>query len=268
MFDLENNSINVSRIALRFESFSRKLWTSNNIKLCLTHNGEGIWQISNKLYSVKKGDIVVLNNHRKRVFREVSLLDGIELITIDFNPQLLFNTPFVNLFYNDGIRVDCKLAGTPKIQKLFLEMESESKNRLSYYDLVLHAKLIELLSMLSRSNRAFDAYDLHTDSDMCNVLEFINENYTRDIKLEDASRLFHMSTTSFSKYFSRHFKMGFAQYIMHKRINYAIHLLGKTNKTVLNIALECGFNSSASFYKAFKKVTSKTPMQYRSNKML
>lgn len=57
--------------------------------------------------------------------------------------------------------------------------------------------------------------------------------------------------------------MGMTQYVMHKRINKAIHLLQTSPKNVLDIAYDCGFNTRASFYKAFKKITNKSPKDYR-----
>jgi len=40
-------------------------------------------------------------------------------------------------------------------------------------------------------------------------------------------------------------------------------LLSSGEDTVLDVALEVGFNSRSSFYSAFKKVTGQTPSAYR-----
>lgn len=262
MFDLENNRINMSRIQLTFDTFSKRFTVSQNIKVCLTLKGNGIWQISNRLYSVTKGDIVILNNRQQRVFREVSLLDGIELLTVNFDPRFILDTPFMGLVFRND-EYECMLTGSPAINRLFVELEREYNARLLHYEYVMNAKLVELLALLRRQNYAPNANEVHIDSDMYKVLEYINANYTRNISLKETAGYFGMSESGFSKYFSRCFKMGFAKYIIHKRINYAVHLVRETNKTVLEIALECGFNNAASFYKAFKNVTGKTPMDYK-----
>ena len=49
------------------------------------------------------------------------------------------------------------------------------------------------------------------------------------------------------------------------RVNDAIKALkNEPNKTILAIALDVGFNSNSAFYTAFKKVTGKSPSDYRS----
>ena len=52
-------------------------------------------------------------------------------------------------------------------------------------------------------------------------------------------------------------------YINIKRIEDSLTLLKSTNLTVLDIATKCGFNSTASFNKIFKKTTGITPKEYR-----
>ena len=48
-----------------------------------------------------------------------------------------------------------------------------------------------------------------------------------------------------------------------RRIDQAIKLLQETDRTVLEIACQCGFNNTANFNRAFKKVTGRVPSGYR-----
>ncbi len=55
----------------------------------------------------------------------------------------------------------------------------------------------------------------------------------------------------------------FYDYINGKRIDRAIFLLKeRSNYTIEAIAIDSGFNSRSAFYRAFKKVTGKTPVEY------
>lgn len=53
------------------------------------------------------------------------------------------------------------------------------------------------------------------------------------------------------------------EYVNKKRIEYAIELLGKTDKLVNAVSYECGIQDTNYFIKLFKKHTGMTPTQYR-----
>lgn len=55
----------------------------------------------------------------------------------------------------------------------------------------------------------------------------------------------------------------FRELCQEQRQNQALSLIASSNKTTTEIAQRCGFSDSASFHKAFKRWTGKTPAQYR-----
>ena len=266
--DLRGKSIQINRIKLNTQSFSRNWYISRNIKVCLVQKGEALWQIENRLVSVEAGDVVILNNHTKRVFRSISGEQGIVLIVAQFDPRLFLN-PFGGLFYG-GERSKEKLFSGESLPdreafyRLFEEMEKEARAGLPFYEHIVTAKLTEVLSLLMRHLQSGEKNCFVMHKEMDTVLQYIDEHYRQDITLGETAECIRMSETAFSRYFSRFMGVGFASYVMNKRIQTAIYLLRSSRKTVLEIALECGFNSAASFYKAFKKITGLTPGDYRS----
>ena len=52
-------------------------------------------------------------------------------------------------------------------------------------------------------------------------------------------------------------------YITVRRIDLARKLLSDSDRNILDIAMMCGFNNTANFNRAFKKVTGKTPKEIR-----
>lgn len=59
--------------------------------------------------------------------------------------------------------------------------------------------------------------------------------------------------------------MSFFDYVNRWRIEASKQRIALGKKSVLNIALDVGFNTSSSFYKAFKKETGKTPRGFRNS---
>ena len=77
------------------------------------------------------------------------------------------------------------------------------------------------------------------------------------------ARMAKMSKNSYLYWF-RHFNgISPYSYIQSMRILRAVELLKNTPDTVAHIAFECGFNSTVSFNKMFKKVMGCTPGEMR-----
>ena len=263
MFDLENKSIYVSKVKLSTYSFSRNVFVYPNIKLCLVNKGSAVWQIEDHLVEVKEGDVVILNNRMKRVFKDVSASTGIELLVIEFDPQLVMN-PFWGMLYRNDIEKNNVISGHKEMISLFQEIEAERQKKSPLYRLVIAAKLTEILVLMTRHFGLAEKSNVKIGSDIYHVLEYIDKHYQNNVSQREVADLINMSTSGFSRYFTKCMGIGFAEYIMQKRIQRAIHMLQDSDKTVLEIAFDCGFNNTASFYKAFKKITKLNPGDYRS----
>ncbi|WP_299225261.1 AraC family transcriptional regulator [uncultured Psychroserpens sp.] len=91
----------------------------------------------------------------------------------------------------------------------------------------------------------------------------IHENPT--LTLADVAEKLNTHTKTISSVINNGFEMNFNDFINHYRVEAVIEKLknGEQNtKTLLGIALECGFNSKATFNRAFKKNTSLSPKEY------
>jgi AraC-like DNA-binding protein len=94
-----------------------------------------------------------------------------------------------------------------------------------------------------------------------------NKAYLRsDLTLPDLAESLDCSINHVSQAINAGFGMSFFDYLNQYRIKEAMRLMSTDEEeasTVLRVALEVGFNSTSTFYVAFKKVTGKTPAQYR-----
>ena len=97
------------------------------------------------------------------------------------------------------------------------------------------------------------------------VLDYIDAHLEQDIKLADLATLLNMSQFHFSHLFKRAIGTSPYQYLLQQRIERAKKLLKDRDRSIMEIALMCGFNSHSHLSKQFRQATGMTPKAYRSN---
>ena len=95
------------------------------------------------------------------------------------------------------------------------------------------------------------------------AIAYINENYKREIPLNEISSVVNLSPSYFSKYFKSITRVSFSEYLANLRLENAINDMLDKNSTVSAAALENGFANVKSFITQCKKVYGLTPAQYK-----
>ena len=89
-----------------------------------------------------------------------------------------------------------------------------------------------------------------------NFINYVNENYNKDITLESAAKHFGYSKEYFSKKFKQTVDKNFLAFVNSVRIQKAIEMIENPNNklTVFEVCLACGFNNTSSLYRHLKKI--------------
>jgi len=88
-----------------------------------------------------------------------------------------------------------------------------------------------------------------------------------DLKLATMAEKLELPPHQLSKFINEKFNKSFTDYINGYRVNEFINRINHPDHkalTVYGIALEVGFNSKSAFNSAFKKITGKTPSEYKT----
>ncbi|EKO32287.1 DNA-binding helix-turn-helix protein [Leptospira santarosai str. MOR084] len=94
---------------------------------------------------------------------------------------------------------------------------------------------------------------------------FIDE----ELRLPDFAVDLGLTTHQASKYLNKYIKMSYVDFLNYHRINEVMDMIRtKSDYNLLNIALECGFNSASSFHRASIKFTGKSPRNLRKDILL
>jgi len=102
-----------------------------------------------------------------------------------------------------------------------------------------------------------------SDENMERITAYIKDNYREDLKLEDLADKFGFNYHYLSSYFSTHMKEGFSDYLNRYRIKQAAKLLKETGEPISSVGQTVGYSDHSYFCRVFKKITGKTPSEYR-----
>jgi two-component system response regulator YesN len=94
---------------------------------------------------------------------------------------------------------------------------------------------------------------------------YIDENYNKDISLDDVSRSIDISPYYFSKLFKDGTGVNFIEYLTNIRIERAKKLLLNSDMNIKNICLDTGYSDPNYFSRIFKRQVGVTPTDFRES---
>ncbi len=97
------------------------------------------------------------------------------------------------------------------------------------------------------------------------VLDYIDAHLGSEITLADLAVLVDISQFHFGRLFKQSLGLSPYQYLLQQRVERAKTLLKQTDKSIADIALECGFNSHSHMGRKFRQLTDMTPKAYRNS---
>ena len=103
-----------------------------------------------------------------------------------------------------------------------------------------------------------------TNKVVSDVVEYINENFDKNIHLLDIANKLSLSESRLSHLFKKETGISIHQFLMKKRLMHAKEFIRKGEHINIIYAL-VGFNDNTSFFRAFKKEYNITPKKYYLN---
>jgi AraC family transcriptional regulator, melibiose operon regulatory protein len=94
---------------------------------------------------------------------------------------------------------------------------------------------------------------------------FIVRHYTQPLRVADIADAVNLHPNYAMNLFRKAFGVTLVDYLTQHRISHAQRLLATTDRAVLDIAMDCGFNSISRFNDAFRRACTCSPRQYRQS---
>ncbi|VEP11397.1 AraC family transcriptional regulator [Hyella patelloides LEGE 07179] len=245
----------------------------HTICLCLGTRPNRIWQTLGDRTHVglyTKGDLTIAPAQVHCSYRTYSEDAYLQITT---SPQFLeqIATEVINC---DPTRLELVTefcVRNDKIEQLAMMLRAElhqGNNGVGalYIESLANALIVNLLRDYSGTKPRIKTYEGGlSDRQILQVTDYINDHLTQSIKLEDLATYLEISRFHFSRLFKKSTGISPHQYVMQQRVELAKRLLKKADKSLADVALDCGFNSQSHLGKYFRQMTGMTPRFYRNN---
>lgn len=150
------------------------------------------------------------------------------------------------------------------IREIIERILASSKNRPIHEKLDAKYQLHNLLTKLMMSNGSPEN-ESETPIGMEYALAFINENYTKELKIGQLAQIAGYSINHFTRTFKHLMKMTPTEYFLQQRIRLAKQLLFSPVK-IKEVAQQVGYKDEHYFSRAFKKEAGVAPTIYMKDK--
>jgi AraC family transcriptional regulator len=169
--------------------------------------------------------------------------EGVELLLTRKNPDLLLHQ--IGLALKSSLEVD-------GVDSRF------------YADSMATAMAVHLLRHYSTCKHRFQEYeDGLSKQKLRQAVEYIQAHLAENLSLSAIANELGMSQYYFCHLFKRSTGVSPHQYLIRQRVERAKHLLGQRERTILDVATECGFANGSHFAKCFRQYTGMNPQQFR-----
>ena len=236
--------------------------------------GIGMYILDSDLRPINQGDVILLPPRVSYSFCAKDLGDeyniNVDAVVLRFDNAWLTNLLSVFGTMNEVVLKLREMKNPfavegPKWMRLSAQM-----NELSVANPSKKAVLvIEILEMISSPKdlvqilHSTPSLDISHNEKLLRIDRYISTNLLGKISLEEVASYLGMNRTYFCMFFKKHYGKGFADYVNDLRIDKASSLLLNEDRTMADIARECGYKTVPYFNRVFKRSKGVTPGAYR-----
>ena len=247
----------------------------DEIEIIVIKKGEGIVAVDLTAYEVHAGDLVFVCSGQ---LHSISQKDActMEYENILFRPSLLRTAGFdmcserlLQPLCTGKIRpVPLVTAGSSAhaaFSALIGQMDKLCDARPHAYQLAVKGLLFQIMFLLLSecSQLPVPKTDRKSLDKVKTVLSYVEEHYQEPITIEEIAAQCYYSKSYFMRFFKETMGTGFIQFLNDYRLEIAAKLLLSGDGTVLDAAMQSGFENLSYFTRSFKKKYGVTPGKYR-----
>jgi AraC-like DNA-binding protein len=246
-------------------------------ELVIILKGTAMHVINDQQFPIKGGDVFVISQNYRHQYQE---MHGLALANILYDPDALgisqwdiralpgFHAlfslePAFRSQHNFRSHLQLSERELNRVNEMVHDLTRETGQRNPGYRVMAKGLFMQLAVALSR---AYSAKPTEESIDLLRIgdaIAHIETHYTDKITLDELAKKSHLSQRHFTRVFQECIGRSPIDHLMHVRCQKAADLLRGTDRTITDIAFECGFTDSNYFTRCFRKTMNMTPRQFR-----
>ena len=104
----------------------------------------------------------------------------------------------------------------------------------------------------------------HNDKDVLKVQEFVEENYSDKLSVDELADRFAIGRRSLERRFKKATNNSILEYIQRIKIEAAKRSFESSRSNISEVMFDVGYTDTKAFRTIFKKITGLTPVEYRN----
>ena len=267
--NIKNTNINIQHVEATFLNRCSTPHVHPQIEFAIVTNGNCNYHVEDEIYNLKKGDSIFVNSHLEHSTEFLLAGSTIEIVYFllsDFESTVLQKTaPAIwTLLKMTDMKV--RMFHDGSIFEIVQKIIEEYNNQDIYYSHFIKSYIYTLVAIMYRKGVLNSPYTDVENSEILRiqpVLNYVNENYSKNISLETVSNIIGFNKSYFCRLFKKITGKSFFEYLNSLRVNKAIELIGTTDLNMLEISNSLGFSSPTYFAETFKRICKCTPSEFK-----
>lgn len=244
-------------------------------ELVVIVGGRGTHRIGAEEYQIEMGEVFVVLRGMSHHYPAVR---GLSLINILYDPRR-FRQPRADLGalpgYHALFEIEPRLRQRERFKNrlklpveelgqflnIVAEIEDELTARNPGYRFMATAHFERLLGFISRSYANVSKPVARPVTQISDVLAHLERHYAEPLTVEDLAEVAGLSPTSLFRLFKEIMGRSPIDYLIHLRVDKAVHLLRRGGMRVGEVSGAVGFNDSNYFARQFRRITGRSPRE-------
>ncbi len=240
------------------------------VEILLTIEGVVTYTVEDTAYQVRKGEVLIIPPD---TVHSLSMGEGSSRYLFLFESDSIMtmrDLKAMAMYFNKPFHLRDESEAHVRIRDLLLRTRDAYEKRDLMWNTVCYSYILRIYAMLGQQYlsgirpRNNDGVQNMDSEVITAVMTYINNHYREELSLEDVARFAGFSRYYFSRSFKRQTGYSFKDFLCQKRLQVAMDLLIRTNRSMRDVAIESGFGSVATFNRVFREKKGCTPTQYRA----